>query len=205
MFTLLDEHPSKPQSSALAGFGAYHAHQVEFDPRALTRREWWLWLSAVAVTMLSVLAFSLSSLPFLFLKSDHFYEIRSEQAKWGILSLLLLFNVWMVYRQWSFRRLRKQGTEGSGVAEGKAGEAYEPSGVEPVTGLPTGASIEQRLGKEIARARRQNTSLSLATFHLDDFAQLNQRYGKAACDQALKEFARRLEKASRGSDFAARL
>lgn len=204
MITLLDEHSSKRHSSPLAGFGDYRAHPVESDPRALTRREWWLWLSAVAVTLLSVLAFLLSSLPFLFLKSDHFYEMRSEQAKWGILSLLLLFNVWMVYRQWSFRRLRKQETEGSGIPEGKAGEVYEPSGVEPVTGLSTGASIEQRLGKEIARARRQNTPLSLATFHLDDFAQLNERYGKAACDQALKEFARRLEKASRGSDFAAR-
>jgi diguanylate cyclase (GGDEF)-like protein len=203
MFTLLDEHPSKHQSSALAGFGAYGAHPVETNPRTLTRREWWLWLSAVAVTLLSALGFLLSSLPFLFLKSDHFYEMRSEQAVWGILSLLLLFNIWMVYRQWSFRRVRKQEIGRSAVPAAKA-EVYEPSGVEPVTGLSTGASIEQRLGKEIARARRQNTPLSLATFHLDDFAQLNQRYGKAACDQALKEFARRLEKASRGSDFAAR-
>lgn len=207
MITLLDdidEHPSKLQSFPLAGFGAYRAHQVESDPRTLTRREWWLWLSAVAVTMLSVLALLLSSLPFLFLKSDHFYKIRSDQAEWGVLRLLLLFNVWLVYRQWSFRRLRKQETERSVVPEGKAAEVYDPSGVDPVTGLYTRASIEQRLGKEIGRARRQNTPLSLATLHLDDFAQLNERYGKAACDQALKEFARRLEKASRGSDFAVR-
>ena len=77
--------------------------------------------------------------------------------------------------------------------------------MDPVTGLYTRAFVEQQLGKEIARARRQNTSLSIATIHLDDFAQLNERYGLSAMDQALKELARRLRKACRGSDFAVRL
>ena len=73
------------------------------------------------------------------------------------------------------------------------------------TGLPTRAFIEQQLGKEIARARRQNTALSLATIHLDEFDEINKRYGLSAMDAALKELARRLKKACRGSDFAARL
>jgi diguanylate cyclase (GGDEF)-like protein len=47
--------------------------------------------------------------------------------------------------------------------------------------------------------------LSLATVHLDEFAELNTRYGQSATDLALKELARRLKKACRGSDFAVRL
>jgi len=47
--------------------------------------------------------------------------------------------------------------------------------------------------------------LSIATIHLDDFADLTKSYGAAAVDQALQEFARRLKEASRGSDLAARL
>jgi diguanylate cyclase (GGDEF)-like protein len=81
----------------------------------------------------------------------------------------------------------------------------EAAGLDPVTGLYTRSSLEQHLGKEVARARRQNTALSLATLHVDEFAHLSARYGKSAVDAALKELARRLKKASRGSDIAARL
>jgi len=64
--------------------------------------------------------------------------------------------------------------------------------------------IEQQLGKEIARAKRQNLSLSLATIHLDEFEEVSTRYGLSATDMALKELARRLKRACRGSDFAVR-
>ncbi len=45
----------------------------------------------------------------------------------------------------------------------------------------------------------------MATIHLDEFDQLNKRYGLSATDLALKELARRLKKACRGSDCAVRL
>ena len=64
--------------------------------------------------------------------------------------------------------------------------------------------IEQQLGKEIARAKRQNASLSLATIHIDEFDEVSKRYGLSATDALLKELARRLKKACRGSDFAVR-
>ncbi len=51
----------------------------------------------------------------------------------------------------------------------------------------------------------QNTALSLATVHLDEFAEVTKRYGQTAANAALKELARRLKKACRGSDFAVRL
>lgn len=171
----------------------------------LGRREWWLWLSALAVTTLSGIVFLLSSFPSLFMHSDHFFEIRSDQARWGILSLLLLFNTWLIYRQWSFRRLRRQLTELTENPQASLETVNDPSRMDPVTGLYTRASAEQWLGKEVARARRQNLPLSIVALHLDDFAQLNQRYGSTAGDQMLKEFANRLEKASRGTDFGVRL
>ncbi len=84
-------------------------------------------------------------------------------------------------------------------------DVYDPSRMDLVTGLYTRASVEQWLGKEVARARRHNIPLSLVALHLDDFAQLNQRYGSTAGDLILKEFANRLRKASRGTDFGVRL
>jgi diguanylate cyclase (GGDEF)-like protein len=205
MESILGLRPSKHNSSLLEGPDTVRAQQAEFSLRKLARREWWLWFSAFFVATLSALAFLLSSLPSFFRHSEHFYEIRSDQARWGILCLLLLFNGWMLYRQWSFRRQRKQLSGQNAGADAQPGEISDSSGIDPVTGLHTRAFIEQQLGKEIARARRQNTALSLATVHLDEFAEINMRYGQSAMDEALKELARRLKKACRGSDFAARL
>ncbi len=205
MESVLGIHAGKPNSSPLEGSYAFRAQQAESGLRQIARREWWLWFSASFVVTLSALAFLLSSFPSLFRHSEHFYELRSDQARWGILCLLLLFNGWMLYRQWFFRRQRKQLSAQDAGADADRGQISNPSGVDPVTGLHTRAFIEQQLGKEIARARRQNTALSLATVHLDEFAEIKKRYGQSAMDEALKELARRLKKACRGSDFAVRL
>jgi len=191
--------------SPLEGSGAFLAQQSESDLKHVSRREWWLWLSAFFVTALSAVALVLSSIRSFFPHPEHFYEIRPEQARWGAMCLLLLFNGWLVYRQWSFRRERRHLT-GQGASGDAAGaEVVGVSGVDPVTDLYTRASAELQIGKEIARARRQNTSLSIATIHLEEFTELTQRNGLSAADQALKEFARRLKKACRGSDFAVRM
>ncbi len=192
-------------SSPLEGTDSFRAQQADSGLRQVARREWWLWFSSLFVATLSATGFVLSSFPSLFRHSEHFYEIRSDQTRWGILCLLLLFNGWMLYRQWSFRRQRKQFSAQNVGADAAPGQISNSSGVDPVTGLHTRAFIEQQLGKEIARARRQNTALSLATIHLDDFAEVSKTYGPAARDQAVKDLARRLKKACRGSDFAVRL
>ncbi len=205
MESILGIRGNRPKPSPLDGLASYRAQQAEADLARVARREWWMWFSAVTVTTLSTVAFALTWFPSFFRHSDHFYELRSEQARWGILCLVLLFNGWIVYRQWLFRRLRGQAAEQSAESAPSATALSDPSGLDPVTGLLTRAAVEQQLGKEIARARRQNSALSLATLHLEDFAELQRRHGSAAVNEALKEFARRLKEVSRGSDYAVRL
>ena len=205
MTSILGLRAGKLEPSPLEGSGAFRALQIETDLRHLARSEWWLWLSAVAVTLLATSALVLSFLPSLFRNANHFYEIRPDQAQWGTAGLVLVFNSWLVYRQWSFRRRRKHLTAQNPFPEKGAGEFADASGFDPVTGLYNRVSIEQQLGKEIGRVRRENTALSVATIHIDEFPQITERYGKSAVDSLLKEFARRLKKAIRGSDFAVRL
>jgi diguanylate cyclase (GGDEF)-like protein len=194
------------EPSPLEGSGAFRALQAETELRQVGRSEWWLWFWACAVTLLGAAALVLSFLPFLFRHTNHFYEIRADQAQWGTAGLLLVFNIWSVYRQWSFRRTRKRSTAAQNpFSERNTGDISDSSGFDPVTGLYTRSSIEQHLGKEIGRAKRQNTALSLATIHVEEFAELGKRYGKSAVDAVLKDFARRLKKAIRGTDFAVRL
>jgi len=120
------------------------------------------------------------------------------------MSLLLLFNGWAVYRQWIFRRMHRQLT---GASTGPRPNPLQAdlNGCDPQTGLFTRAFAEEQLGKEIARAKRNNSALSLATIHLDEYDQLSTRYGASATDLALKELGRRLKRSCRGSDFAVRL
>jgi diguanylate cyclase (GGDEF)-like protein len=186
------------------GVPADRARRAESDLRQLQRREWWLWLSASFVTTLSAVAFLLSSFPSLFRYNDHFYDLRSDQVRWAVMCLLLLFNGWLIRRQWSFRRRWRQLTGQNTGSGSPTARVSDPARLDPATGLYTRSFIEQQLGKEIARANRQNTSLSLATIHIDEFEVASKRYGLSATDMALKELARRLKKACRGSDFAVR-
>ena len=191
--------------SPLEGPASHYQQMAEIDLKKLGRTEWWLWFSALTVTTLSAGTLLLSAFSRLFRHKDHFYEMSPEQARWGVLCLLLVFNLWMVYRQRMFRKLRNRATAPSVGSEGPTTGVEETAAVDPVTGLYTRTSALLHLGKEIARAKRQNTVLSLATIHLEDLADLNRQYGKTAVDQALKEFARRLKEVSRGSDYAVRL
>jgi diguanylate cyclase (GGDEF)-like protein len=204
MESTLSLHASKTQASPLES-ETFRAQQAESGLQHLGRSEWWLWLSALLVTVLSATAFALTAMPSYFRHSEHFYEIRSDQARWGILCLLLLFNGWLVCRQWRFRRRRRELSRSDAGRKVLTGQISESPSIDAVTGLHTRASIEQQLGKEIARAKQQNSSLSLATIHLDEFAEIANRYGPSATDAALRELARRLKKACRGSDFAVRL
>jgi diguanylate cyclase (GGDEF)-like protein len=205
MRSILGLRAAKPHSSPLEGSGAFRAQQAQPTLRQLARREWWLWLSAFFIATLSAAAFVLTSFPSLFRHREHIYEMSPDQARWAILCLLLVFNGWMLYREWFFRRWRKRLSASNDLGDAQPGQIFDPSGIDPVTGLYTRAFIELQLGKEIARARRQDTALSLATIHLDEYAEINKRHGLSAMDAALKELARRLKKACRGSDFAARL
>ena len=205
MKAALGSSGSKSKPSPLEGSSQFRVQAAESNPQQISRHEWWLWFSALFVTLLSGVAFLLSSIHSFFRHADYFYEIRADQAQWATLCLVLLFNGWLVYRQWSFRRLRKRLTGAPADAQVLPQTLAESAGLDPVTGLYTRASLEQHLGKEVARSRRQNTALSLATVHIDELAHLTMRYGKPAVDNALKELARRLKKASRGSDIAARI
>lgn len=195
--------PGHAETPAPAGLGSCPAPHPEFGIQRRQRREWWLWLSALGVTLLATLVFLLSALPSLFAYDDAYFAIRADQAAWGTMALLLLFNAWMVYRQWFFRHEAEHAGEFRGDQRGYGQNLDDPSALDPVTGFYTLACLEHRLARETAYARRQNTPLSLVAIHLEDFPQIVERFGKPAGDQMLKEFARRLRKSTRGSDFGA--
>ncbi len=75
---------------------------------------------------------------------------------------------------------------------------------EGLTGLFNKAYIRQRLEEEFYRAKRYDHDLSLMMIDLDNFKDLNDRYGHAAGDHLLRYFSQLITETVRPSDIAAR-
>lgn len=73
-----------------------------------------------------------------------------------------------------------------------------------LTGLPNRQSVDLTLEREIARAQRQGSSLSMMMVDLDAFKALNDRLGHAAGDAVLAGIARQWQSVLRDQDLLAR-
>ncbi|MEI7769947.1 MAG: diguanylate cyclase [Chloroflexales bacterium] len=73
-----------------------------------------------------------------------------------------------------------------------------------LTGLLTHASIKEHVVREIARAQRYGTPLTVAMIDIDHFKRINDSYGHAAGDRVLKGLARLLNQRLRVSDSIGR-
>ena len=76
---------------------------------------------------------------------------------------------------------------------------------DPLTGLSNRRGLEERAELEIARSRRDNTPIALASFDLDHFKRINDEWGHEAGDRVLAWIGRVLRAESRDIDTVARL
>jgi PAS domain S-box-containing protein len=76
--------------------------------RQVEGREWWLWGSAVAVTL--VLTFGILSLTFpaVHQPTDKVYSLNLKEWVRGLAALVLLFDIYTMYQQRQLQRIRRQ-------------------------------------------------------------------------------------------------
>ena len=74
-----------------------------------------------------------------------------------------------------------------------------------LTGLPNRALFADRLGQELARAKRQGGRFAMLFVDLDKFKAINDTFGHAGGDQALKWVAQQLVGSVRASDTVGRI
>jgi diguanylate cyclase (GGDEF)-like protein len=76
---------------------------------------------------------------------------------------------------------------------------------DPLTGLLNHRTFQERLGVELARARRDGTEVSLVALDIDHFKPINDRCGHGVGDEALVALARTISSSLRPSDVAGRV
>lgn len=75
---------------------------------------------------------------------------------------------------------------------------------DPLTSAYNRAALQEFAGRYLRRAERGSEPLALALFDLDNFHDLNNKFGHIAGDLALAEFVHTLQASTRGSDVVAR-
>jgi diguanylate cyclase (GGDEF)-like protein len=74
-----------------------------------------------------------------------------------------------------------------------------------LTELPNRRGIDDKLSQTLAETQRSGEQFALIMLDINDFKQVNDKYGHSAGDNVLTELGRRLRQAVREADFAGRL
>jgi diguanylate cyclase (GGDEF)-like protein/putative nucleotidyltransferase with HDIG domain len=74
-----------------------------------------------------------------------------------------------------------------------------------LTGLPNARSLFLQLDRELARCRRDTTSLTLMVCDMDGFKKINDRFGHLEGNRVLRLFAQALKDSCREYDYVARM
>ena len=167
----------------------------------LQKRDSWVGRYSIFVSLLLVGAIVTLAAVALRQGAETFYKVRLTEAIFGLIALIVLFNVYTIRQEILIKQLRMQLTE-------KQGQFYNLrslSMIDPLTGLYNRRFAEQRLSAEVSRSERMGHPLALVMLDLNHFKHLNESSTRETGDQALKAFAARLSRVIRGSDLAVRL
>jgi len=162
---------------------------------------WWLLGHSIFVIALLTFVVIPFSFPAFAKRAEVELGIKPTDVVLGLVILVVLFDLFAAYQQFLIKRLRRQLAEKQGHSDLLRNLAM----IDPLTGLYNRRFAEQRLAAEVSRSERKGHPLTVLSLDLNNFKEINDRYGHAAGDQVLQEFAVRLNKVIRGSDLAVRL
>src|SRR5580692_7060005 len=175
--------------------------EIAANLRRIEKRDWWIWANSIFVMLLLTGALISFALPSFTQVAAPLFKIKVAEAIFGLVALVVLFNVYTIYQQVLIKRLRRQ------LAEKQHHSILlrELAMIDALTGLYNRRFAEQRLVAEVARSARKGHPLTIVLMDLDEFKQINDTDGHPAGDLVLQEFAAALNRAIRGGDLAVRM
>jgi diguanylate cyclase (GGDEF)-like protein len=87
----------------------------------------------------------------------------------------------------------------------KYAQAENSAVTDYLTGLPNARSLFLQLDRELARCKRDKTTLTVMVSDLDGFKQINDRFGHLEGNRVLRLFAQALKETCREYDYVARM
>ena len=159
-----------------------------------------VWLMVVFAGMVLLLgAFSLLS-PSSFWRENQL-EIRiPPQVLFVVMMIVVVVTLYVVRREAEMRRLRLHNLQQTLASQSE----YTASMIDSLTNVFSRSFLRDLLQGEISRAERNNRPLALLMCDLNNFKQVNDRYGHLMGDYVLAQMAGILKSCVRGSDFVIR-
>lgn len=171
---------------------------LEHELRNVESRDLQLW--SIVVLMLLVLTAGILALlaPHLLWKQGAVNLAASylPQLFYGLISLIILFNIYALNQRQLLQRAARELSRQLGLTEA----AEQLALMDPLTGTYNRRCMDQIVNKEISRADRQNTTLTLLMIDMDEFKSINTRFGHQMGDRILAEAARVMRTTFRNSD-----
>jgi diguanylate cyclase (GGDEF)-like protein len=188
-------------NAAMAAAAQARDTEAAHELSRIERRDWWIWAYSILVILLLTFAVLAQSLSALGQGAETLFHMKMSEVVFGLVSLVLLFNIYTVYQQILIKRLRRELAEKRGHSDILRNLAM----IDPLTGLYNRRFAQQRLNAEVARSERRGHPLTVLALDLNNFKEINDTYGHPAGDRVLREFAAKLNRVIRGSDLAVRL
>src|ERR1700745_1286101 len=142
------------------------------DLEALSSRDWQLWsICALVIVVIAtgLAAFVVPNLVWVSLHTDSRYV---PQLFFGLITLIVLFNVYILEQKRKLNRTRAQLLRE--LIE--SARARETALVDPLTGVFNRRYMEEIVPREISKATRSGTELSLIILDVDGLKKLNRSF-----------------------------
>lgn len=172
--------------------------QAELTKIESQSRDVWV-LIIFAAAVLALGAFSLLT-PHSFWTENAIELKISPQIFFIIMMIVVVVTLYVVRREAEIRRLRLVNIQQSLEAQSE----QSASMIDSLTNVFSRGFLRELLEGEIARAERNNRPLGVIMCDLNNFKQVNDRYGHLMGDYVLAQVAGILKTCVRGSDFVVR-
>jgi diguanylate cyclase (GGDEF)-like protein len=173
--------------------------QLEAELHALEGRDLQLWCLGGVIALILGTGFLALLVPRVLWNAGSALKFQQNLPALflGLLVLLLLAAIYMAQQRLRLTRTRRQ-------LVGRLLQAERVARVDELTGLFNRRSLDELLSREMARAQRTGSRLSVVMVDIDGFRALNDRLGHVVSERILQEVSRMLKRNFRAADILLR-
>lgn len=172
---------------------------LEAELHALEGRDLQLWCLGGIIALILATGFLALLVPRLLWNAGSALKFQQNLPALflGLLVLLLLAAIYMVQQRVRLTRTRRE-------LVGRLLQAERVARVDELTGLFNRRTLDELLTREMARAQRTGSRLSVVMVDIDGFRALNDRFGHVVSERILQEVSRMLKRNFRAADILLR-